>query len=122
MNLGDFTAAVRRTMASRPDTRSEDRTRREIQAGAAASDGLLHRVATMEERMNTQREGIEMARTRADGETRAALERLRAGMADFSATLADRHAPPRWRQTAILSGVIAAAGGIVTAIILAAVH
>ena len=72
--------------------------------------------------MNTHRAGIETALERIGGEQRAALERLRAGMADFSATLEDRHAPPRWRQTAILSGVIAAAGGIVTAIVLAAVR
>ena len=72
--------------------------------------------------MSAHRAGIETAPERNGGETRAALERLRAGMADFAASLEVRHASPRWQQTAILSGVIAAAGGIVAAIVLAAVH
>ena len=81
---------------------------------------LARQFAVLEERMKTMQAENETALERISGEHRAALDRLRADMAQLAATLTDRHATARWWQTAILSGVIAAAAGIVTAIILAA--
>ncbi|MYG28331.1 MAG: hypothetical protein F4213_20320 [Boseongicola sp. SB0677_bin_26] len=53
-------------------------------------------------------------------EYRTDIARLATSMAERDANLVERIAVSRWWQTAILSGVIAAVGGIVTAIILAA--
>ncbi|MXW27222.1 MAG: hypothetical protein F4Z77_13150 [Dehalococcoidia bacterium] len=77
---------------------------------------VARQLAVLEERMETRQ-----------AQTESALDRLRADMAtretkmsEMLAMLTERHATARWWQTAILSGVIAAVGGIVTAIILAA--
>ena len=77
---------------------------------------LARQFAVLEERMNT----IQADFDKKQAEYRTDIARLAAHMAERDANLVDKIAGARWWQTAILSGVIAAVGGIVTAIILAA--
>jgi len=91
---------------------------------------IARQVAIVEERMNTMDERYDKGwallredmakRDAARLERDAARSERDAALSDRIATATDRMASSRWWQTAILSGVIAAVGGIVTAIILAA--
>ncbi len=98
---------------------------------------LARQVAVLEERMKTMQADLSATLERfesrmADRDTRAAQRdaaladrdtraaQRDAALAERIATATDRMASSRWWQTAIISGVIAAAAGIVTAIILAA--
>jgi len=98
---------------------------------------IARQVAIVEERMNTmderydkgwallredmaKRDAARLERDAARSERDAARSERDAALSDRIATATDRMASSRWWQTAILSGVIAAVGGIVTAIILAA--
>ena len=76
---------------------------------ALANHELARQIAILEERMNTKQL-----------EYRMDIARLAENMAHRDTEIVKGMAGARWWQTAILSGVIAAVGGIVTAIILAA--
>ncbi len=76
---------------------------------ASAIHELTRHVAVLEERMKTMQ-----------AEYCTDIANLARHLSDQETRRTDRDATSRWWQTAILSGVIAAVGAIVTAIILAA--